>query len=102
MGKYSEFTYYHICLPISASCGISMYQSTWLPWDPEKKEIWLNQPPEQAITLENHPFDFFKIGMKDYLFQKKLSRWLHQKNKPNEPLYWLVFVHKKVSIDTQQ
>ncbi|MGM0252203.1 DUF3440 domain-containing protein [Enterococcus sp. AZ129] len=79
MGKYPEFTYYHICLPISASCGISMYQSTWLPWDPEKKEIWLNQPPEQAITLENHPFDFFDIGMKDYLFQKKLSRWLHQK-----------------------
>ncbi|WP_338108768.1 hypothetical protein [Enterococcus mundtii] len=25
MGKYPEFNYYHICLPISASCGISMY-----------------------------------------------------------------------------
>ncbi|MET1141433.1 MULTISPECIES: hypothetical protein [Enterococcus] len=39
MGKYPEFDYYHICLPISASCGISMYQSTWLPWDPEKKSF---------------------------------------------------------------
>ena len=78
MGKYPEFNYYHICLPISASCGISMYQSTWLPWDPEKKELWLNTPPKNAITLENHTFDFFKIGMKDYLFQQKLSRWLHQ------------------------
>ncbi len=81
MGKYPEFTYYHICLPISASCGVSMYQSSWLPWDPENKELWLNQPSEQAITLENHPFDFFEIGMKDYLFQKKFSRWLHQKEK---------------------
>jgi len=80
MGKYSEFDYYHICLPISASCGISMYQSTWLPWDPEKKDIWLNKPPEQALTLENHEFEFFQVGMKDYLFQKKLSRWLHLKN----------------------
>lgn len=79
MGKYSEFEYYHICLPISASCGISMYHSTWLPWDPTKKDIWLNVPPKNAITLENHKFDFFKIGMKDYLFQQKLSRWLHRK-----------------------
>lgn len=79
MGKYPEFDYYHICLPISASCGISMYQSTWLPWDPDKKELWLNSIPKNAITLENHTFDFFEIGMKDYVFQQKLSRWLHQK-----------------------
>ncbi|MGM0325346.1 MULTISPECIES: DUF3440 domain-containing protein [Enterococcus] len=80
MGKYPEFDYYHICLPISASCGISMFQSTWLPWDPEKKELWLNTYPCEAITIENHKFDFFQIGMKDYLFQKKLSKWLHLKN----------------------
>lgn len=79
IGKYPEFDYYHVCLPISASCGISMYQSTWLPWDPQKKELWLNTPPENAITLENHEFDFFDIGMKDYTFQQKFSRWLHQK-----------------------
>lgn len=81
MGKFPEFKYYHICLPISASCGISMYQSTWMPWDPDKKNIWLSTPPKNAITLENHEFDFFKIGMKDYLFQQKLNRWLHQKRK---------------------
>lgn len=80
MGRYREFDYYHICLPISASCGISMYQSTWMPWDPDKREIWLNKPPKNAITLENHRFDFFEIGMKDYIFQKKFSRWLHQNN----------------------
>ena len=80
MGKYSFFDYYHICLPISASCGVSMNQATWLPWDPEKKEIWVNQPSEKAITLETHSFDFFQIGMKDYDFQKKITRWLHQKN----------------------
>ncbi|ELY8226748.1 DUF3440 domain-containing protein [Enterococcus faecalis] len=80
MGKVKEFDYYHICLPLSASCGISMYQATWLPWDPEKKEIWVNKPPKSAVTLENCPFDFFQIGMKDYEFQQKLSRWLHKKN----------------------
>lgn len=79
MGKYPSFDYYHICLPISASCGVSMYQATWLPWDPENREIWVNQPPENSITLENNPFEFFQLGMKDYEFQHKLTRWLHQK-----------------------
>ena len=83
MGKYSEFDYYHICLPVSASCGISMYQSTWLPWDPEKRDLWLNVPPKNALTLENHKFNFFQIGMKDYVFQQRLSRWFHQKSKTN-------------------
>ncbi|ELA94220.1 DUF3440 domain-containing protein [Enterococcus faecium] len=83
MGKYPEFNYYHICLPVSASCGISMYQSTWLPWDPEKKELWLHNLPENAITLENQEFDFFQIGMRDYVFQQKLSRWLHRKTNAN-------------------
>ncbi|EGP5213265.1 DUF3440 domain-containing protein [Enterococcus faecium] len=83
MGKYPEFSYYHICLPISASCGISMYQSTWLPWDPEKTELWLNTPPANAITLENQEFDFFQIGMTDYIFQQKLSKWLHQQSNAN-------------------
>lgn len=79
MGKYSEFKYYHICLPITASCGVSMYQASWMPWDPQQREIWVNQPPNNAITLENHEFDFFQIGMKDYIFQQKLSKWLHEK-----------------------
>jgi predicted phosphoadenosine phosphosulfate sulfurtransferase len=79
MGKYTaHFDYYHICMPLSASCGISMYHSTWVPWNPAEKDIWLRQPPENAITLDNHNFDFFEIGMSDYLFQTKLSKWLHK------------------------
>ena len=81
MGKYSEFEYYHLCMPISASCGISMEQSTWMPWDPEKKELWLNKVPNNAIHLDNHNFPFFKVGMSDYEFQNKFCIWLHkQKN----------------------
>ncbi|EQC82309.1 hypothetical protein LLT7_08460 [Lactococcus cremoris subsp. cremoris TIFN7] len=77
MGKYPEFEYYHICLPVSASCGISMSQSTWLPWDPDHKELWLNTIPKGAIHLENQDFSFFKVGMSDYDFQSKFCQWLH-------------------------
>jgi predicted phosphoadenosine phosphosulfate sulfurtransferase len=78
MGKYPYFDYYHLCMPISASCGVSMYQSTWMPWNPEERHLWLRDYPENAITLENHRFDFFTAGMADYVFQTKFGKWLHR------------------------
>ncbi|MDR1209070.1 MAG: DUF3440 domain-containing protein [Clostridiales bacterium] len=79
MGKYPYFDYYHLCMPVSASCGVSMYQSTWMPWNPDEKDIWLKERPPGAITLENHGFDFFKVGMSDYVFQTKFGKWLHKR-----------------------
>ena len=55
-----------------------MSQSTWLPWDPEHHELWLNSIPPEAICLENQEFPFFKVGMSDYEFQSKFCQWLHQ------------------------
>lgn len=80
MWKYPYFDYYHLCMPISASCGISMYRATWMPWNPDERSIWLKEIPERAITLENHSFDFFETGMSDYIFQTKFGQWLHEKN----------------------
>ncbi|KXT59429.1 DUF3440 domain-containing protein [Lactococcus sp. DD01] len=79
LGKYENFDYYHVCMPVSASCGISMYQSTWLPWDPNSKEIWVKDIPKNSINLYNHDLPFFKIGMSDYEFQSRFCQWLHQK-----------------------
>jgi len=77
--KYPYFDYYHLCMPISASCGVSMYQSTWMPWNPEERDIWVKDMPENTINIENHHFDFFEIGMSDYVFQTRLGKWLHEK-----------------------
>lgn len=81
MWKNKKFDYYHLCMPISASSGVSMYQATWMPWDPAKKEIWVRERPKKSIHLENHPFDFFQVGMSDYKFQTKFCKWLHEKQK---------------------
>jgi predicted phosphoadenosine phosphosulfate sulfurtransferase len=81
MGKYSNFDYYHICLPVTASCGVSMYQSSWLPWDPEHQELWVSEIPSSAICLDNENLSFFEIGMLDYEFQTKFCEWLHHKKR---------------------
>jgi predicted phosphoadenosine phosphosulfate sulfurtransferase len=34
-----------LCLPINAACSVSMHQTSWIPWNPEEKEIWVRKVP---------------------------------------------------------
>src|SRR5678815_1881042 len=36
---------YWLCLPISAACSVSMYEPRWIPWDADKKDIWVRAMP---------------------------------------------------------
>lgn len=69
---------YRICLPLKAHCATSMYQDYWIPWEKEKKDIWVRDLPLNSINETNHNFDFFYKGMWDYEFQEKFSKWLHK------------------------
>lgn len=69
---------YRCCLPFAASCATSMHQHYWLPWEYEKKDIWVRQMPSNWINEENHKFDFFEKTMWDYDFQDKFSKWYHK------------------------
>lgn len=71
---------YRICLPIAAQCATSMHDSYWIPWDSEKKELWVRDLPENGISESNHNFDWFNKGMWDYDLQEKFSKWLHEKS----------------------
>lgn len=79
--RFTYFDFYHICLPLSSSCGVSMFEPTWLPWDPNKQSLWLKELPEDTFNLSNHHFDFFEKGMLDYKFQEKFGNWIKNKNK---------------------
>jgi predicted phosphoadenosine phosphosulfate sulfurtransferase len=73
------FDYYRVCLPISAQCCTSMTQAYWLPWDSDKKDIWVRDMPENSINENNHDFDFYVKGMWDYEFMEKFSEWIDKK-----------------------
>lgn len=53
---------YWLCLPISAQCSCSMDNIYWIPWDKEKKDLWVKEMPksEYVINEDNCPFDFKK------------------------------------------
>jgi predicted phosphoadenosine phosphosulfate sulfurtransferase len=69
---------YHCCMPLHAQCATSMQQSYWVPWEKDKKDIWVRDMPNNSINEDNHQFDFWK-PMSDYDFQAKFSQWYHKK-----------------------
>jgi predicted phosphoadenosine phosphosulfate sulfurtransferase len=75
---------YRVCLPIAAQCATSMFEGHWIPWDDDKKDIWVRGLPDDAIHEGNHSFDWFKKGMWDYELQERFSSWVHKRNKANK------------------
>ena len=65
---------YRICLPFRVATSTSMYQSFWRPWDEEKKDLWVRQMPEGAMTIKDFPE--LKPDTWDYDFQLYFAQWL--------------------------
>ena len=72
--------YYRICLPIAAQCATSMFQDHWIPWDTDKRDIWVRDMPTECINEDNHEIPWFRKGMTDYEFKKRFSEWHHKKH----------------------
>ena len=68
---------YHICIPFKVTTCTSMFQSYWRPWDQDKKDIWVRELPEGAIT----DLPIFDKTQWDYDFQVKFGAWFHKEKK---------------------
>lgn len=75
------FDCYWCCMPVTAQCSVSMYQSGWVPWNKEEKEIWTRDIPKYDYICheDNNEFGFFEHGMADYTFNSKFHEWYKQK-----------------------
>jgi predicted phosphoadenosine phosphosulfate sulfurtransferase len=67
---------YWLCLPISAACSVSMYDSRWYPWSKKEKDIWVRKMPEYewVINEDNCPFPFAP-GAKGFDTRIWFSEW---------------------------
>lgn len=67
---------YWLCLPISAACSVSMYEPRWIPWDKDKKDIWVKPMPahDYVINEDNCPYEFIK-GTKGFDARLHFSEW---------------------------
>lgn len=97
--KYKDIAdIYRICLPIAAQCATSMHESYWIPWDSEKKDLWVRDLPSNGITEQNHSFDWFTKGMWDYELQVRFASWLKKERKA-EKLCSLVGIRTQESLN---
>ncbi|NCC02244.1 MAG: DUF3440 domain-containing protein [Clostridia bacterium] len=69
----------HVCVPFKVTTCTSMFQSFWRPWEESKKDIWVREMPDNAMTASD--FGFYDENMWDYDFQEKLSIWAHEQSK---------------------
>lgn len=71
---------YWLCLPISAACSASMYEPRWIPWDEDKKDIWVRPMPDYPYVVNEHncPYEFTK-GTKGFDARIQFSMWFGRK-----------------------
>lgn len=81
MFEYLKCEKYWLCLPISAACAASMYEPRWIPWDEDKKSIWVRPMPEHdyVVNAGNCPYPFVK-GTKGFDARIQFSEWYSSKN----------------------
>lgn len=68
---------YWVALPIHLRNAVSVYETHWICWDPEKRSSWVRQPPPNAITDEAY-FPFFQHGMEFEEFVPEFGAWYSQ------------------------
>lgn len=66
-----------VALPIHLRNAVSVYETHWLCWDPDKKPAWIREPPKMAITDESY-FPFFHRGMEFEDFVPEFHEWYAQ------------------------
>jgi predicted phosphoadenosine phosphosulfate sulfurtransferase len=89
---------YRICLPIAALCATSAYEDHWIPWDKDKRELWVRELPETCVNEDNHSFPWFVKGMRDYELQERFGEW-YSKQHGDEPTACLVGIRTQESLN---
>lgn len=78
---YSEHSEpFWCCLPIHLRNAVSVFETHWVCWDKNKKDMWIRNYPKQSINDENY-FPFFREGMEFEEFVPEFGSWYSQGKK---------------------
>lgn len=65
---------YWCALPLHMRNAVSQYEPQWVCWQPERKNDWVRQPHDIAITNESY-FPFFRRAMEFEEFVPAFGHW---------------------------
>lgn len=73
---------YWVCLPMTTTNAVSMYEPWWTWWAEEDRSRWVRSIPPGAIHLGNNPFDFYRYGMTFEDFIEEFAIWMTERQGP--------------------
>jgi predicted phosphoadenosine phosphosulfate sulfurtransferase len=65
---------YWVALPLTTTNAVSMHEPEWTCWDPAKRELWVRDPPDVAIT-DHRRFPFYYPEITFEQFVDDFGRW---------------------------
>jgi predicted phosphoadenosine phosphosulfate sulfurtransferase len=66
-----------VALPLTTTNAVSMVEPEWTCWDPDKKDLWVRDPPSSAITDPNAlPFHYPSITFEQFI--EEFGAWYSQ------------------------
>lgn len=70
---------YWVCLPMTTTNAVSMYEPYWIFWDPAKKDKWVRSMPQYPFVINesNNPFSFYRKDMTFEDFVSRFGGWLN-------------------------
>lgn len=72
---YSDhIEWYWIALPLLTTNACSMFEPEWVCWQPEKRDLWVRDLPEWAISDTGH-FPFYHHNMTFEDFVPEFGKW---------------------------
>lgn len=75
---YKEHVDLHwMCLPLNLRNAVTNYAPQWQAWEPTKRDIWVRQPPAEAITDPDF-YPWFQSGMEFEEVVPLFGKWYAQ------------------------
>jgi len=67
------------CLPMLLRNAVSNFEPRWVCWDPDKKDVWVRQMPDNAKTVEDYPFYVPKMEFEEFIVL--FGKWYSENGK---------------------
>lgn len=89
---------YWVALPLTTVNATSMHEPEWISWDPAKKELWVRQPPSDAIT-DGSRLPFYRHAMTFEEFVPKFAEFFSDTHPGNGPIACFVGIRTGESLN---
>lgn len=77
--QFKDIRRFWLCLPVKAQCVCRMDGGTWIPWEQDKRNIWVRDMPQYDYVINQSNCKFI-YNQSDYEVQDNFCKWFEKTN----------------------